>query len=240
MSASSLPKLLARGVLIAGLATGIASCKSMRVVSEDYPNDYRQRHPIVIKEGERTVELFIGRARGGLGPVQRADVVNFAHAWARESTGGIVIDVPSGTSNARAAHDALLEVRSILSATGVPEQAVKTRPYQPESPARLATIKLNYPKMGASAGPCGLWPHDLGTSFERHYNENRQYWNFGCANQRNLASMIENPADLVQPRGEAPIYAARRSIVLDKFRKGEATATTYPNPNQGKISSIGQ
>ena len=51
--------------------------------------------------------------------------------------------------------------------------------------------------------------------------------------------MVENKADLVQPRGEAPAYTARRSVTLDKYRKGESTATTYPNANQGKISDVG-
>ena len=70
--------------------------------------------------------------------------------------------------------------------------------------------------------------------------ENRPYWNLGCAYQRNLAAMVDNPADLVQPRGETPIYAARRTQALDKYRKGEATATVYPNANEGKISDVGK
>ncbi len=52
--------------------------------------------------------------------------------------------------------------------------------------------------------------------------------------------MIDNPADLVQPRGEVPAYTARRSTVLDKYRKGESTATVYPKEDQGKISDVGK
>ena len=52
--------------------------------------------------------------------------------------------------------------------------------------------------------------------------------------------MVDNPADLVQPRGEQAGYSARRTVVLDKYRKGDSTATTYPNANQGKISDVGQ
>jgi pilus assembly protein CpaD len=70
--------------------------------------------------------------------------------------------------------------------------------------------------------------------------QNAPHWNHGCATQRNLAAMVTNPADLVQPRSETPVYAARRSTVLDKFRKGEATQTVDPNANKGKISEIGQ
>ena len=92
----------------------------------------------------------------------------------------------------------------------------------------------------ASAGPCGMWPHDLGATLDREHSDNLEYWNFGCAAQRNLASMVDDPSDLVQPRGEAPAYNARRTTVLDKYGKGQSTPTIYPNPNAGKISDIGQ
>ena len=60
---------------------------------------------------------------------------------------------------------------------------------------------MSYPKIAAVAGPCGLWPEDLGPSIlNRRYSENKEYYNFGCATQRNLAAMIDNPADLEQPR----------------------------------------
>ena len=67
-----------------------------------------------------------------------------------------------------------------------------------------------------------MWPHDLGPAADPAYQENRHYWNLGCATQRNLAAMVANPADLVQPRGEDPISTSRRTVVLDKYRKGEA------------------
>ena len=52
--------------------------------------------------------------------------------------------------------------------------------------------------------------------------------------------MVDNPADLVQPRGETPVYTARRSVVIDKYRKGENPSTIYPNPDKGKITDIGK
>jgi pilus assembly protein CpaD len=232
-----------RGLLLAGVAAALAGCQTAVPVTtgvSDIPTDYRQRHPIAIKEGDRTVELLIGHARGGLSPAQRADVAAFAHSWHRESTGGVVIDVPAGTPNARAAHDAVHEVRSILTHSGVPGSAVQVRRYQPVDPRIMANLRLNYPRMAASAGPCGVWPDDIGPSANRNYNENNPYYNFGCANQRNLAAMVENPQDLVQPRGETPVYAGRRSTVLDKYRKGEPTATVNPEAEKGKISDLGK
>ena len=52
--------------------------------------------------------------------------------------------------------------------------------------------------------------------------------------------MVDNPADFVQPRGETPTYTPRRSQTLEKYRKGESTATTYNNETKGKISDVGQ
>src|SRR4051794_33835276 len=99
----------ARGLAMLGDAAALAGCQTERPdgFGYPYPNDTRQRHPITIHEGTRTVELFIGDKRGVLTPSQSADVAAFAHSWLRESTGGIVVDIPVGTPNSRAAGDAL-------------------------------------------------------------------------------------------------------------------------------------
>lgn len=233
-----------RLALIATGAIALGGCYAARevpgdVVTGSVASDVRQRHPIVLKEGPRTVELFIGDKRGTLTGAQRAEILSFAHDWRREATGGILIDVPAGTSNAGAAANAAQEVRSILAAAGVPPKAVDVRRNRPRNPAKLATLRLHYPRVMADVGPCGMWPHDLGPTYDREHFENKQYWNFGCAQQRNLAAMVDNPADLVQPRSEVPPYSGRRTTVLDKYRRGESTATIYPDENKGKISTLG-
>jgi pilus assembly protein CpaD len=71
--------------------------------------------------------------------------------------------------------------------------------------------------------------------------ENQPYWNLGCANQRNLAAMVDNPSDLLQPRGETPAYAGRRSVAIDKYRKGDNPSGTYaPAYSTSKISDLGK
>jgi pilus assembly protein CpaD len=197
------------------------------------------RHPIVMKESDRTLELFMGTNRGTLTPAQRANVLAFAQRWRHEATGGVVVDLPVGTSNERSAADSLKEIRSILMASGVPPQGIAVRTYHP-SDRKLATVNINYPKITASAGPCGIWPSDIGPSAGRAYFENQTYYNFGCATQRNPAAMVAQPSDLVQPRGESPIYTMRRTTVLEKYRKGDNTATNYPTNDASKISDVGK
>jgi pilus assembly protein CpaD len=240
-SRSGTARRAAQLLLAAGMALAVSGCYVAKDTTASIPDDYRKRHPIAIKESDRTVVLFIGKSRGTLTAEQRADVLAFAHVWRREATGGIIIDVPAETPNQAAASRAVQEVRSILTAAGVPPGGVILRPYTPQDPAKLAAVRLNYPRMTAEAGPCGLWPHDLGPTMDTAYNKNRPYWNLGCASQRNLAAMVDNPADLVQPRGETGIYAARRSTMVEKYRKGEEFSGKYPNAyDKAKLSDVGK
>jgi pilus assembly protein CpaD len=122
---------------------------------------------------------------------------------------------------------------------------VKLRTYDQSYRDELGAIRVSYKRIVAEAGPCGQWPDNMGPGVvgsERYpllESENRPYYNFGCATQRNLASSVANPEDLVQPRAETPAYAARRQTVIDKYAKGQDTATTVANSTGGKVSNVG-
>ena len=230
------------GALI-GLSVTLGACNTTggELVTASVPDDYRLRHPIAVQEADRSIVIFVGHARGGLSAPQRADVLGLAQTWVREATGTIVADVPVDTPNARAAASAYAEIRALLAAGGVPPRAITMRHYHPDDPRTLATIRLSYPRIEAVAGPCGLWPDDLGPTLQNNgYSQNKDYYNFGCASQRNLAAMIDNPADLVQPRSETAAYTVRRTTAFEKYRKGEPTTTSYPEADKAKLSDTGK
>jgi pilus assembly protein CpaD len=199
------------------------------------------RHPIAVEEANHSIVVFVGRGRGGLSASQRTDVIGLAQSWIQEGTGAIVADVPVNTPNARAAADSFREIRSLFASAGVPSRGLVVHNYHPDDPRLMPTIRLSYPKMTAVAGPCGLWPEDIGASYNnKSWYENKQYYNFGCAAQRNMAAMIDNPADLVQPRPETPPYTTRRSEAFEKYRKGAPTTTAYPEADKAKLSDTGK
>ncbi|MES2750508.1 MAG: CpaD family pilus assembly protein [Pseudomonadota bacterium] len=232
---------VAAALIGASAALGGCTHTNQDTVTGSVPNDYRQRHPIVIQEANRTTEVFVGSGRGGLTAAQRAEIMGLAQAWLREGTGGIVIDVPVNTPNARVATDSLRDIQAILNVAGVPSRGINVRNYRPTDPRLFATIRVNYPRIAADAGPCGLWPEDIGPSIKnKGYLENRPYHNFGCSTQRNLAAMIDNPSDLVQPRSETPPMTARRNVAFAKYRKGEPTTTVYPENDKAKLSDAGK
>src|SRR3981081_4067026 len=87
-----------RCLLIAGFAAALAGCNT--TVAKDttgsIPTAYRDRPPIELKEGKKTLVLFVGAGRGGLSPMQRAEVLAFAQNWKRDATGGVTVDRPAG------------------------------------------------------------------------------------------------------------------------------------------------
>jgi len=229
--------LKAMAVVVTGV--WLAGCKTTETADTiPYPYDYKQRHPITLQEGKRTVELFVSKRLAGLTPAQRSTVGAFAHNWHRDAAGGVDIRVPSG-GNDRASETAA-EIRAILVEAGVPQNSIAIRRLRSADPSQLTPVVLSYPRITAAAGPCGRWPNDLGPGAGIEYDTNEPYWNLGCSMQRNLASMVEEPADLVQPRGETPAYMARRSVVIDKYRKGEDTTTQYRDADKAKIADVGK
>ncbi len=208
-------------------------------------NDYRDRHPIRLADKERTLQILVGTGRAGLTATQRAQVAAMGSDWRREGSGYIVVETPARAANSRAARDTVQEVRSLLKFAGVSAGAVKFKTYEQPYRGDLGAIRVSYKRIIAEAGPCGQWPDNMGPGVvgsERYpllESENRPYYNFGCATQRNLASSVANPEDLVQPRAETPAYAERRQTVMDKYGKGQDTATASTNPNAGKVSNVG-
>jgi pilus assembly protein CpaD len=233
--------MVLRAAIVAGYGILVCGCQTVQQETAGLPSapfDYRQRHPITVTEAEHTLQIFIGSNRASLTPMQRAEVVAFARTWKTEATGGVLIDLPAGTINEQASAGAMHEIQSIMAASGVPAASMMVRTYQ-AGPLSFATVRITSPKVTAQAGPCGLWPKDIGPSATAAHFENRQDWNFGCSAQHNLAVMVANPEDLVQPRSETPAYTARRTKVVDDYRRGNPTATQYP-ASGGKITSFGQ
>jgi pilus assembly protein CpaD len=234
--------LLLRAALAVGCAALVCGCNTDQQITgaPAAPTDYRLRHPISLTEKDHALQLFIGANRGSLTPAERAELLAFAQTWSSEATGGVIVDLPIGSSNQRSSADALREIESILAAAGVPPHSIAVRNYR-VSERTLASVRISFPRIAAQAGPCGVWPEDIGPSFNRDYFENQPAWNFGCSTQRNLAAMVADPADLVQPRAESPSYTMRRTTVLEKYRVGQSPSTPAQNttPTSGRITDIG-
>jgi pilus assembly protein CpaD len=239
MSVTSVLPARLRAALFLGLVSlGIAGCQTDRIVTGTVPADYRDRHPIQVNEGARSVQMFVGTGRVGLTAEQRALAGGFASQWRRHGTGPMTIELPANVANEVASSRTVRELRSLLVASGVPARAIQIQAYQSDSPSNVAPIRLTFGAISAQvANRCHAGQESLGLTQNLEGWQNNPMKNFGCATQHNLAASVANPEDLVQPRAEQPSYAARRRTVIEKYRAGSDPSTTYPSA--AKASNVG-
>lgn len=203
--------LLAMAALVA-VASGCANAD--RTTTGSLPDDYRTRHPIIVGEQERTIDIPIATGATELTRGQSDVISGFLADYGKASSGMIRIVVPRGARNDAAVTVAARQIRKLLAKHGVPARKVMMESYAAIDPAEAAPIRLAYFAITASTPACGQWPEDLVVNT----TENRNYYNFGCATQNNLAAQIADPNDLLGPRRTTPADATQRDEALKRYR----------------------
>lgn len=196
-------------------------------------SDSAQRHSISVTKKPVYLDINVDSGAGGLTGAQAEHVRGFVRQYQSEGTGRITIMTPSGTVNEGAAFEAMKEIRAVLDHEGVPAGNLELSPYHDEGDPQ-PPIKVSFTRYVAKAPECGVWPDDL-TRTQR----NDTYHNFGCSDQRNLALMVANPKDLVEPRGGSTRSSERRDLVWEKYIKGESTISKRDQEEQVTISEVG-
>jgi len=148
--------LLPLASALAGLMLLTGCNTDNRIVSYDPAPDYRKMHPIVLVQGEQTLDIFVNGGRGTIGSRQFADLSDFAAEHARYGQGPILISVPEGVAGAR---ELAGSVRRSLGDAGV---RVMTTGYVPQQQGAPAPVRLSFQRLKADvATQCGRWPSDL-------------------------------------------------------------------------------
>jgi len=181
--------------------------------------DPTERHPILVSQKPSSMSLRVARGSAGLTPSQRAQVVEFVGRYRAADAGNskLIISAPSGAPNEVAAMQAVQEIRELMTEQGFQEASVAVEAYHEEKEAQ-PPIRISYLRYIAEGPTCGRWTSNLA-----YEPTNVAYPNLGCANQRNLAAMVSNPADLLGPRTATQRPAERRDAVWDKYVKGDVT-----------------
>jgi pilus assembly protein CpaD len=218
----------ALGLLITAslLCLSLTGCKTL----EDEPGahvagwaivDPTQRHPIMVSQQPSTISVRVARGSQGLTPAQKGQVASFLEHYRTADAGNskLVIAVPSGSPNESAAVRAVGDIRQMITDFGFSEANVAIEPYHDGRDAG-APIRLSYLRYVAQGPECGRWTSNMAED-----SRNLPYPNFGCAQQRNLAAQIANPADLLGPRTTDPADMERRAVVFDKYRNGKITGS---------------
>ncbi|MCE7030323.1 CpaD family pilus assembly protein [Jiella avicenniae] len=208
-----------RGLALAAL-TLFAGCANVHHVEVGaVPDDYRTRHPIVVTQAETAIDIPVSSSESKLTLSSRSRVEEFAMRFRADKVDSIRVLVPFGSTNEHAAEQVSRDVVRVLQKHRIGRSQILVAPYSAVGDTGPTPVRLAYSTLVAQTGPCGRWPEDLSET-----SENKNYYNFGCASQQNLAAQIADPRDLLGPRGMDPSDAQRRTNVIEKYRKGELTA----------------
>ena len=172
-----------------------------------------QRFSLQVEPGIERIALTVHDQ--GLSANQQNAILDLANRFGQEGAPTIRIEAPSGqdvVANALA-----WRVKTVLEQVGVPTHQVQVIGYSAPDPR--APVLVGFDTVRAQVPQCGReWGNLSRTA------NNQSSANFGCAVTANLAAQIANPRDIVAPRTMTPGDTGRRSVVFDKYRKGESTS----------------
>jgi len=227
-----------KGAGIAGMSLALCACNSVdRTETSSIPmDDYRVRHPIILSEASRTIDIFPAGGAGRLDPDSAAQVEAFGRLYRQFGEGPILVLYPVGpTAKGRVSLDA---IRQALAAGGA-RTGIRAGSYPVVNGQLASPIRLMFTGLKAKvATPCGEWPSDLASGSTVQGWDNKPYWNLGCSYQSAFAAQVADPRDLAAPRAEADMDTLMRARGIESIRKGTDPSTTWTTKSTA-ISSVG-
>lgn len=235
---SSLSPLLrtvsSRVLVVAITAIALAGCvRRTGEVQAQIPDDYRERHPIVLGDLPKSIDVFLV-GNGGIDRRQAEDVRQFVAGYRKNGKGPLVASLPAAAPGS-SVHQTLGEIRKIAAAEGLAGGQLQVDTRGATHPT-AAAIRLHFSQLDAKVvSKCGQWPHDLAGGATMQSWENRPYYNLGCSYQSHLAAQIADPRDLLRSRPEGEIDVGKRLNDIESIRDNEDPTTKWPQ-DQTKIN----
>ncbi|HTT97681.1 MAG TPA: CpaD family pilus assembly protein [Rhizomicrobium sp.] len=195
--------------------------------SDDGPGlvtDPTANHPIMVEPSMHTIKLPFSASDAGLMPEDAAHFSVFVGEYLNSGNGAISITAPAGpTANA-----AIGYFGERLASLGVPRDRilVGTKPGDGDGRVEIGYVGYNAHVEGCAHG--NDWSKDWSDT-----SDNQPAPSFGCSVQNNIAAMVADPRDLVQPRDMDPSDAMRRSVVNGHYEKGEVTQADKHTADKG-------
>ncbi len=165
----------------------------------------------------------------GLSNTQAAALGVFAGDWRDGGRGPITLHAPVGGPDAAMVSRSAEGARALLTSYGA---EVRVAGYEAKGDVQAPLI-VSRESYVASVPTCGLEWENISRSAT-----NQVQSQFGCSVSANMAAQIANPGDLLGPAQITAADAARRDVVLGKYRKGEITSSARDSQATGTISQV--
>ncbi|MBU6298807.1 MAG: CpaD family pilus assembly protein [Alphaproteobacteria bacterium] len=191
-------------------------------------NDGTVNHPITVAPQTVDLKLSFSAPDAGLLPDDAARLSDFVADYLQHGNGSLSVSVPAGGDSAAA----ISYFGERLASMGVPRSHILVGTHEVTNGD--SRVDVDYIAYIAHTAPCGDWSKSLA-----YTASNQSSPNFGCAVQQNLAAMVADPRDLLQPRTMDAGDASRRTTVLTNYEKGKVTSADKTADQSTKVSDVG-
>jgi len=180
------------------------------------PTDYRERSKPTV--GKETVSLTVAvpAVGAGLAGIEATKLEQFVSRFVAQGQGQITVqatDAAAGTA------------RELLLKQGVRSGEITLTPI---AAGAANTARLSYTAATVTLPDCADWSSNATFNWS-----NRTHANFGCATQRNLGAMVEDPADLDKAKDMGGADGEHSAGVINNYRTAPVKAPTKASTSKG-------
>lgn len=203
------------------LGTAIIGTLSACVAQPNPMYRITENNPIKVAESIERLELYARPDGLELSARDRFAVSQFLEAYRANGDGPLYINMPSVAKSTMGAQQTQTMLQTMVAQSGINPQALQSGEYQ-SSPRVPSPVIVSYRTLRAIPADC-RYMNSLS-----HTSENTPYSSFGCSQSSNLAAMVSDPRQLLEPYATSSPNSQRRTVVYDKYIQGESTASERP------------
>jgi len=191
-----------------------------------------ERHPIAVDSQVVTMTLDSDPSLNDLSNIDRARLKAFAHSFLQNGHGSLTITAPDGSQRDAGVQEKVADIRKHLHNLGVSYAQMTGATYRAPGDGSQGELVMSYTHYVATPSPCGEWSGEFSQN-----TKNLPYKNFGCSDQNNLAAMIADPRELIEPSTLDPRDATARVRAVEAFRAGEVTSSVTDDNIDAEVAN---
>ena len=178
------------------------------------------RNSIQIAETVERLELYSRPNGMELSVRDQQAVTQFLQAYGQHGDGPLYVNIPSISSNG--IHQTQAMVTQMVGNLGM-RGTIQSGQYQVGG-AGPAPVIVSYRRLKSVPVDCSQSMSSLASTYN-----NQAYGGYGCAQTANLAAMIQDPRQLIEPYPTTLPNTQRRMTVYDRYIQGENPASELPD-----------
>lgn len=188
-------------------------------------------HDVKVAESIERLELYPNAYGFQLSERDRRAMLGFLANYAREGSGPIYMNTPAtaGPGAAAAARD----VQQALAVMGMSDVAVQAGRY-PAAPGAPAPVVVSYQRLKTLVPRC-----DSRRDRFMMTGSNAPSPNWGCAHYANIAAMVADPNQFLEPYALDDPNMQRRMNVYERYIAGEVTGAAEDEGRQASSRETG-